>query len=583
LLKAAFDRIERYLRIDTQKPAESLMRIRAVYAIGAMMIFSQTVSMIVMLHTYGRWTYDHTISFAACLVVFALINAVRYYKNTAFYAAFFAILMLGGTIASAIPDHTGINSAMLPVLTIAPAMCAFMAGRRAAVSFFLAASVLFGVLYWISVTNPPQMIDGNYNRETNRLIQGSFAMTLSTLVAVFISERIYLLVAELREAAERARRAEAATADFLAKISHEVRTPLNGVVGLAEALGRRELAEPERRLAETIGKSGNSLLRILNDVLDLSKIGAGKLSIDPQPNSVRRILDEVVDGWRETARAKGLGLAYSISEATPDSVLIDDLRVSQILQNLISNAVKFTQAGEINIRLDAAQLPDGRRRLEFRVDDTGSGVDDSMIERIFDRFDQGQHDTARRFGGTGLGLPICRELAALMGGSVGVERTGPQGSTLLFTLVTQIASASADQSPLAEEIVEEFSGLHVLVADDNEVNRLVMRELLKSVCVDAEIVDDGQPCVAAASASRFDIIFVDKEMPGMGGLEAARLIRESGGLSASAIVIVATGDGTLENDPAFGASRVDDWIVKPVTLTALVDAMRRAKAAKIAA
>ncbi|MEZ5914715.1 MAG: ATP-binding protein, partial [Parvularculaceae bacterium] len=574
---------ERYLRIDAQKPAESLMRIRAVYAIGIMMIVSQSVSMIVMRHTYGRWTYDHAISLIACLVVFALVNLVRYYKNTAFYAAFFAVLMIGGTLASALPDHTGINSAMIPVLTIAPTMCAFMAGRRAAIAFFLVGAALLAFLYSVSITNPPQMIDGDYRRETNRLIQGSFAMTLSMLVSVFVSERIYLLVAELREAAERARKAEAATAEFFAKISHEVRTPLNGVVGLAEALGGRDLAEPEKRLADTIRRSGDSLVRILNDVLDLSKIDAGKLSIDPQPTSVRLMLEGVVESWRESARAKGLEIACSISKAAPERLLIDDLRVSQILQNLVSNAVKFTESGRIDVSLEAAQLADRTFRLEFRVSDTGAGVEASMIEKIFNRFDQGRMDTTRRFGGTGLGLPICRELASLMGGCVGVERTGPNGSVFLFTLIARAAEDERGQCAPADEFAGDFSAMRVLVADDNEVNRLVMRELLKTIGVDAEFVDDGRPCVDAASARPFDVIFLDKEMPGMSGLEAARNIRDGAGPSASAIMVVATGDDRLRDDPQLAASGIDDWLVKPVTLSSLAGVLRRAEASKAAA
>jgi len=571
------------LRIDSHKPAESLMRIRAVYAIGVMMIISQVISMAVMYATYERWTYDHTITSIACLAVFGLLLTIRYCKNVAFYAAIYSLLILGGTAASALPDNAGINSAMLPVLAIAPAMCAFMAGRRAAIAFYAAASALIIFLFWISITHPPQMVSGDYNRETNRLVQGSFAMTLSTLLSVFISERIYLLAAELREAAERARKAEAATADFLAKMSHEMRTPLNGVIGLAEALRRKDIGESERRLAQTIERSSNSLLRILNDVLDLSKIQAGKLAIEMRSHAPRAIAGDVVESWRENAAGKGLSLSCEISEATPEHVMIDDLRVTQILQNLVSNAVKFTDQGAVRLSLDSVPLSAGRWRLEFRVSDTGPGIDQSRIEQIFDRFEQGKAGTARRYGGTGLGLPICRELASLMGGRVSVESANAQGATFLFALTVDEADRVAADSSDADSAALDYQPLRVLVAEDNEVNRLVINELLKSLGVQAAFVEEGRSCIEAASLERFDVIFIDKEMPVLDGLEAARIIRASGGPSAAAAIVAVTGDGALQDDPGFNSSGIDDWIVKPITLKILSDALRRATAGRVAA
>lgn len=574
------ERLEKMLRIDAKASPESLMRIRAVYAVGGSLVVTQVVNIAIVNVNYGRWTYDATLIAAVCATVAALVAAVRYYKNTAFYAAAYSTLVLGGTLASATIDHGGINTAMMPFVSLGPMMCGLIAGRRAALGFFAAGAALLCFLYYTSISSEPLMASGDFTRETNRFAQGLFALGVSTVISVFISERIYALAADLQQAADLARRAEAAKSDFLATMSHELRTPLNGIVGLADALRRADLPPHERALAQTISRSGESLTRILNDVLDLSKIEAGKLAIDPRPASVRALVRHVAEAWRETARAKGLTIAESVNGDAPEFVMIDDLRVAQILQNLISNAVKFTGSGPVLLKLDVIPLDGDRYRLEFRVTDSGSGVPDNMIERIFERFDQGASDTTRRYGGTGLGLPICRQLATLMSGAIGVEKTGPNGSTFLLTINADAVPAKIEA---AEPEPASYAHLSVLAADDNNVNRMVLNEFLKGWGVEADFAVDGAACVDMAAGKRYDLILLDKDMPMMTGLDAARAIRKAGSASAGAIIIAVTGDAAESSDREYIAAGIDDRIVKPVSRAAVGEALKRVNACLAAA
>lgn len=571
-MQSLVNRIERALRIDDDASAESIMRIRAAWAIGATFAVTQFANMFVLWANYHRWTYDHTVTVICIMIVSGLVALIRWRKNPTFHAAAYSALMLAGIMGSALPDRTGVNSALVPFIALGPIMCGFMAGRTGAIAFFVAGAAVLCFLYQVSLSHPPLMASGDFARETNRFAQGLFALGLSTVISILVSARSYLFLSELSDAADRARKAEVAKSAFLATISHELRTPLNGVIGLADSLARAGIPEAEQRLARTIGRSGQGMLRILNDLLDLSKIEAGKFAIDPHPVSPLELVRQVVDTWRETAHAKGLSISGDCIGEVPEVVLADGLRVSQILQNFVSNAVKFTDAGGITVTASAMIQPDGRCLLAFRVKDTGRGVPDQLVERIFERFEQGGAGIARRYGGTGLGLPICRDLAALMGGSVGVERTGADGTTFLLALTVGVPQPLQREPALA---ADKTSKLRVLVADDNEVNRLVLGEYLRSLGVDADFAADGAACVALSQRARYDLILIDKEMPVLTGLEASRAIRDGNGPSMASLIVLVTGDaGDADHDRILRAG-VDERIIKPFSRDAIEALFRR--------
>ncbi len=568
-MKSWVDAYERFLRIPDIGSQVLAARMRAVWIIGLMVVVTQICNMVIMWVSYGRWTYDHTIVSIAILTVLTSMQLVRWYKNEVFYAVFYALLMIGAVLSSAVPDHAGINSAVVPFLALGPVMTGYMAGRRVALWTCAATVMTFCFLYWVSLSHPAAMAPYDYTRETNRFAQGIFAVFISTGIAVLITEGLYAMLEVMRENVRRAKSAEAVKSEFLATMSHELRTPLNGVIGLTDALLAGSLPAHERRITDTIRQSGESLLLILNDLLDLSKIEAGKLAIEARPTDLRDLVRFVTDNWRENGAAKGLLVSANVTGEIPVSALIDDLRLRQILQNLMSNAVKFTTEGQVSLHLHGVNRGGGRYALEFRVTDTGKGIPDGQVAQIFDKFEQGERGTSRQFGGTGLGLPICRMLAQLMGGSIGVERTGPAGSTFLLSL--KVNEAEDDDAAVDDvyDAADNLTGLRVLVAEDNEVNRLVVSEFLKAWGVDADFAHDGPACLERLASRDYDIVLMDKHMPGMSGMETAQAIRKMDSPMAQIPIVAVTADAMPGEREAMLAAGMNEFITKPLRAEAL--------------
>ncbi|MEZ5893236.1 MAG: ATP-binding protein [Parvularculaceae bacterium] len=557
-------------------PSDTVMRMRAVWVIGLMVAVSQMLNIAVMTVIYGGVVYDHIVDSMAVGVALAVIVSVRWCKNAMVYALFYSFLMFGAVLGTALPDKAGINSAVVPFIALGPIMTGFMAGKRVAVAFWAAGLVVLGYLFFVSLANPSMIAPFDYTRETNRFFQAVFALSISTGIAVLITEQIYSAMVELRENALRAQRAEAVKSEFLATMSHELRTPLNGVLGLTDALVHSKLPEREAMLARTIRKSGESLLLILNDLLDLSKIEAGKLAMEPRPTDLRDLVRFVADSWREAAAAKGLSLSASITGAIPPAVMIDDLRLRQVLQNLVSNAVKFTNRGRVTIAIHGKRVDRDTTDLEIRVTDTGKGVPPDMTERIFEAFEQGEAGVARQFGGTGLGLPICRMLAELMGGEISLERSGPDGSVFLVRLPVIDADDDEGLDDDVYDAANDLHGVRVLVAEDNEVNRLVVNEFLKSWGAFADFAPDGPQCLAKLAVKTFDVIIMDKHMPGMNGMDTAAAIRSSGARYAKIPIIAATADAMPGEREAMLAAGMNEFIAKPLRADALKAVILRA-------
>ncbi len=582
-MKGWADAYERFLRIPEMERPEQAARMRAVWIIGLAVIATQFANHAVMWANYGRWTYDHTVSAIAILIVVASMQLVRWYKNEFFYAWFYTILMIAAVLGSAIPDRAGINSAIVPFLSLGPVMTGYMAGRRVAFANGFVVVATMVVLYWISINSPAAMAPFDYTRETNRLAQGVFAVFISTGIAVLITENLYGMLGAMRDNVNRAQRAEAVKSEFLATMSHELRTPLNGVIGLTDALLAGALPAHERKLTETIRKSGESLLLILNDLLDLSKIEAGKLAIEARPADLRDLVRFVADSWRETAAAKGLTVSANVTGEIPPMALVDDLRLRQILQNLMSNGVKFTKEGHVGLHLHGVNRGGGRYALEFRVADTGKGIPNDQVARVFDKFEQGERGTTRQFGGTGLGLPICRMLAQLMGGAIGVERTGPAGSTFLLSLKVNEAEGHEANADDVYDSASDLKGLRVLVAEDNEVNRLVVSEFLKAWGAEADFAHDGDACLERLAARDYDIVLMDKHMPGMSGMETAQAVRKLEGRMADVPIVAVTADAMPGEREAMLAAGMNEFITKPLRAEALKAVILRTLKSRAAA
>ncbi|HRG72472.1 MAG TPA: ATP-binding protein, partial [Thauera aminoaromatica] len=387
----------------------------------------------------------------------------------------------------------------------------------------------------------------------------------------------------LREASAAAAAANAAKSEFLAHMSHEIRTPMNAVLGLAQVLEREPLAPAQRDMVGRIRGAGASLLAILDDVLDLSKIEAGQLRIEPRPFDLRALLANLDSLMGQAARAKGLALRIEPPALPPGQLRGDGLRIEQILINLVSNAIKFTERGEVSLRVRADEVGEVRLRLRAEVRDTGIGIAPEAQARLFAPFTQADAGIARRFGGTGLGLSICKRLVELMGGAIGVHSQPGLGSTFWFELPLERvaggepASVGVVAAPEGDRAAgPRLAGMQVLVVDDSAMNRdLVQRALaLEGAC--ATLAADGQQAIELLRGrpQAFDAVLMDVQMPVLDGLSATRRIRDELGLAALPVIAFTAGVGE-DQQAAARAAGADDVLPKPMDLEQMTQLLMR--------
>ena len=389
--------------------------------------------------------------------------------------------------------------------------------------------------------------------------------------------------AELREAMAAAERASAAMGQFLANMSHEIRTPMNAVLGMLQLLQRTPLDERQRDYVNKTERAGRSLLGLLNDILDFSKIEAGKMQVERHPFSPRTLLDDLRVILTANVRHKPLTLHFTLDPALPPALMGDALRLQQVLINLGGNAIKFTPEGEVRVGLRREPArpgdPPDSVRLEFRVSDTGIGIDPDHQQKIFDGFTQAEASTTRRFGGTGLGLSISQRLVQLMGGQLQLHSAPGRGSEFFFSLLLPEADpaslSEAAATPGAPGGVARLQGLRLLVVEDNPTNQQVARELLEDEGARIEIAGNGALALQRlAQDAAFDLVLMDVQMPEMDGYAATRAIRADPRLAA--LPVVAMTANTMASDrEAAQAAGMDDHVGKPFVLDELVAVIRR--------
>ena len=375
---------------------------------------------------------------------------------------------------------------------------------------------------------------------------------------------------ETRQARERAEAASRAKSDFLANMSHELRTPLTAILGYSDILRAETDADDEQDAAlKAIYGSAEHLLALISDVLDVSKIEAGHVVCEAVPTDFAQIIHQVVEGMRPRAEAKGLSLDLIWDDAVPPAINTDPVRVRQILDNLLSNAIKFTSEGGVIVRLRAERrATDGAAtRISILVKDTGIGIEEGAVERLFFPFQQADSSTTRKFGGTGLGLSISRQLARLMGGDVTAESTPGMGSTFIFTLTASEASlpVSDAQPPPAVGRVATFTG-RVLVVEDNPVNRKLLCKLLERRGLEVELAKDGLEGFEMADASErsgrpYDLVLLDMHMPVQDGYTTARQLKGEG---YGRPVVALTASAMAEDRRRCLDAGCDDYLPKPV-------------------
>ncbi|MFD0668205.1 PAS domain S-box protein [Ramlibacter sp. MAHUQ-53] len=394
-----------------------------------------------------------------------------------------------------------------------------------------------------------------------------------------LEQTIATRTAELRSAKEEAERANRAKDSLLANVSHEIRTPLNAILGAAQVLERGAQGDQMQVLVRGIRSAGRSLVTVINDLLDLAKIEAGRFEIVPAPFALQDVLSTLADVLQSTAAEKGLWLRIHAIPPQVEAVVGDSQRIGQVLYNLTGNAIKFTDRGGVDVRVEVVRREGDQLTLRFSVQDTGPGVEPGLQPRLFSPFVQGDGHARRQLGGTGLGLAICRQLVTLMGGEIGVDSEPGRGSTFWFTVTLTTISASAisarrESATRPDE--RRLDGLHVLIVDDAPVNREIARLLLEGEGATVDLAENGQLALERlrAGPQDFDLVLMDVQMPVMDGLEAARHIRNDPQLQR--IPVLALTAAALESQRQLALEAgMDDYIVKPFEMDMMVATLLR--------
>jgi len=386
---------------------------------------------------------------------------------------------------------------------------------------------------------------------------------------------------ELKQAKEVAERSLKVKELFLANMSHEIRTPMNGIIGMIDLMEGTSITPDQKHYIQTIKKSSETLLNILNDILDLSKIEAGKMQLKREPVKLRSTMDKIYALFAQQALAKNINLYYHLSDKLPEYVMIDETRLLQILSNLISNAIKFTEGGgSIDIDLKKARIPGQKNMIRCVVSDSGIGISPENIRRLFGIFSQIDNSTTKSYGGTGLGLAISKELARLMGGKIGVYSTLGLGSSFWFTFEAEptektiiVEDKIVDNDITIDGYFEEEQP-KVLLVDDNGVNRQVAGEILKKSGCIVTLVENGKKAIELVAENNYDLIFMDIQMPEMDGVTATRKIKEME-LEVQPPIVAMTAYSMKEDKERFLSQGLDDYIAKPIRANDLLNKVRQ--------
>jgi signal transduction histidine kinase len=415
-------------------------------------------------------------------------------------------------------------------------LCGFFAGFRGVEQVFVAVGAVISAAYSLRATLA--------NRRQAELLEASRAEAIA---------------------------ANQAKTSFLALMSHELRTPMTGVLGMARALEMEQLSPRQTQQVRILRRSGEGLLTLLNDILDVSKIEAGKLDLENVPFDLAAKVEHIREHWSQAAEAKGLVLTCTLHPSEPTWLLGDPTRLRQIMMNLISNALKFTEVGEVALTVTVRDEPDGQARLEIAVSDTGVGMTPEAQGRLFEAFAQADATVARRFGGTGLGLSICRRLARMMGGDIGVVSRAGQGST--FTVDLRLPRCPAEPTIEDKALTLDLTGYRVLIVDDNATNRIVGQTLLEAFGCAVATAEDGFEALARLRTERFDAVLMDIHMPRMDGLAALAAIRAGEAGDPAIPVVALTADVMSTTIETLTGQGFDGVQAKPIIPEALVEVL----------
>lgn len=432
-----FHKLEQFLRIDPLATKSELMRARAVYMMGMAFIATQVINLITMYYSYGGVTFDHLISLTACALVALTILCLRTSKRFPLYALVYSFLIVAGTLSSALNQNTGINSALIPFFVLGVIVNGFICGWRATLAFGVFSFIAIWFLWWVSSNysyTPIFDVDKFADRNFQRAVQASLATILITMVGAFFSKNMHEAFGELEAGILEAKASDRAKTDFLATMSHELCTPMNGIIGMNDVLEETVLDEEQRELTAVIRNSGRDLQTIIGNVLLFSQLEAGRVTLDSSPFNISQTLRDSIKPYAEAAKSKGLVFKARMAPDVPAVIVGDKARTAQIICALLDNAIKFTEEGVVELLVKNTKNSAGLASLTFILTDTGKGISPEYKERIFERFTQEDGSIKRRHGGTGLGLTIARGLAEMMGGQLSFESEPNVGTSFTLNL-----------------------------------------------------------------------------------------------------------------------------------------------------
>ncbi len=518
---------------------------------------------------------DVAATMGAAAILGALTTPVMWWSRSMVVAGNYAALTFAAANSIALLQMSGQDAGSFYWLGATPVFAAFLAGPRWGVLWLGISSAVATTIAWLSsrgILGQENHLPSPFNDLMGVLTLSALMLTLALIYERAKDRTLGQLVQAARELDAARAKAEAATrarTAFVAHMSHEIRTPMNGVLGMADLLLGRELSVQARSDAQVILDSSRALVEIIDDILDFAKADAGHLTLQPRPTDLRELLRSAVTLLSERARTAQLRVTVQVDPSVPPWLQVDSGRFRQILLNLLGNAIKFTPTGSIDVR--AQWTAD---RLQVQVADTGIGISQAEITRLFQPFQQLDGTTTRQYGGTGLGLVICRQLVQAMGGEISVQSGVGHGSIFSFDIEAKQAALSPPMAPGSVTPVGRAPAvLRVLVVEDNAVNRLVARRMLERLGHQVSEAEGGEQALEMTARCQFDLVLMDCQMPGMDGFSATRALRLRPGTDGQVTVIALTASAQAEDRQRCLDAGMNGFLAKPLDPAALAYAI----------